>query len=218
MQKKYFFFSKIIPLLKAIVRELCLRAIFSFCNIKSYYWLKFRLYRLCVLKTASKLLKICHKLIKRQWRHSLSTRRHCHFFMFRVSLVKLSYRSKFHVNIITGSRVMTIFFYKGSDGNLEIGQMSVWVLPNIWRLKQVRNTKFDTNVSDEMLLNAAKWQGYSLYRFWVIQGTSTGDKTTCHPTPSPFRLGSNLQQQVKEDTIWYPNQFIMQQSFSKKVL
>ena len=50
----------------------------------------------------------------------------------------------------------------------------VWVLVNIWRLAQVRNTKFATNVSNKMLLNAAKWQGYSYYRFWVIKGKPTG--------------------------------------------
>ena len=40
--------------------------------------------------------------------------------------------SKFHVNIITDSGIMTIFFYKGLTRNPEIGNTSVWVLPNIW--------------------------------------------------------------------------------------
>ena len=35
------------------------------------------------------------------------------FWRWFVYLVKFSYWSKFHVNIITGSRIMTIFFYKG---------------------------------------------------------------------------------------------------------
>ena len=35
------------------------------------------------------------------------------------------------------------------------------------------NTKFGTNVSNRMLLNAAKFQGYCFYRFWVIQGKPT---------------------------------------------
>ena len=34
------------------------------------------------------------------------------FYHFRVSLVKFSYQSKFHVNIVTGSRVMTTFVCK----------------------------------------------------------------------------------------------------------
>ena len=40
--------------------------------------------------------------------------------------------------------------------NLEIRNIPVWVLPNIWRMRQVRDTEFDTNVCNEMLLNAAK--------------------------------------------------------------
>ena len=42
-----------------------------------------------------------------------------------VSLVKFSYMSKFHVNIITGSEVMTISFYKEMTRNPEIGNTSV---------------------------------------------------------------------------------------------
>ena len=38
-----------------------------------------------------------------------------------VSLVKFSYLPKFHVNIITGSRIMTNFFYEGLTRNPEIG-------------------------------------------------------------------------------------------------
>ena len=96
------------------------------------------------------------------------------FFTSFVSLVKFSYWSKFHVNIITGSGIMTIFFYKGLTRNPEIGNTPVWVLPNIWRLGRVRDTKFGTNVSNKMLLNAAKCQGYSFYRFWVIKRKPTG--------------------------------------------
>ena len=86
-----------------------------------------------------------------------------------VYLAKLSYWSKFHVNIITGSRVMTIFFYQGLTKNLEIKNTTVWVLSNIWRLGQVRDT-------NETLLNAAKCQGYSFYHFRVIKRQPTGVK------------------------------------------
>ena len=37
----------------------------------------------------------------------------------------------------------------------------------------VRDTKLDTNVSNEMLLNAAKCHGYSFYRFLVIMVKTT---------------------------------------------
>ena len=50
----------------------------------------------------------------------------------------------------------------------------VWVLPTIWRLGRVMDTKFGTNVSIRMLLNAGKFQVYSFYRFWVIKGKPTG--------------------------------------------
>ena len=66
---------------------------------------------------------------------------------------------KFHVNIITGSGIMTIFFYKGLTRNPEMGNTHVWVLPNIWRLGWVMDTKLGTNVSNRMLLNAVKFQG-----------------------------------------------------------
>ena len=40
---------------------------------------------------------------------------------FFISLVKYSYWSKFHINVITGSGVTTISFYKGLIRNPEIG-------------------------------------------------------------------------------------------------
>ena len=91
-----------------------------------------------------------------------------------VFLVKFSYWPKFHVIIITASGTMAIFFYKGLTRNPEIGNNPVWVLPNIWGLTQFIDTKFDTNVSNRMLLNAAKFQGYNFYCFWVIKGKPTG--------------------------------------------
>ena len=81
---------------------------------------------------------------------------------------------------------LTVFFYKALTRNPEIANIPVWVLPNIWRLGLVRDTKFGTDVSNEMLLNAAKCQDYSSYRCWVIKGKPTwkgggGDKITPHP-------------------------------------
>ena len=51
---------------------------------------------------------------------------------------------------------MIVLFYKGLTRNLEMRNTPVRGLPNIWRLGQVRDTKFGTNVSNKMLLNAAK--------------------------------------------------------------
>ena len=110
------------------------------------------------------------------------------FWRGLVSLVKLSYWSKFHVNVITDSGIMTIFFYKGLTRNPEIRNTPIWVLPNFWRLGQVMDTKFGTNVSNRMLLNVAKFQGYNLYHFWVIKGKPTGGwKIT---TPNQIRVNT----------------------------
>ena len=65
---------------------------------------------------------------------------------------------------------MTIVVYKRLTRNLEIGNTSVCFLPNICRLGRVRDTKFVTNVSNEMLQNVAKCKGYSFPRFQVVKG------------------------------------------------
>ena len=49
---------------------------------------------------------------------------------------KFSYWFKFHVIIATG--VMTTSFYNGLTRNLEIGNIPIWIFPNIWKLGQVR--------------------------------------------------------------------------------
>ena len=87
------------------------------------------------------------------------------FLTFSVSLFNFSYWFMFHVNITTGSGVITIFFYKGLTRNLEIRNTAVSVLLNIWGVGRVKDSKFSTNVSNDMLLNAAKCQHYSFYHF-----------------------------------------------------
>ena len=82
------------------------------------------------------------------------------------------------------ARVMAILLYKGLTRDPEIENTTVRVLPNIWRLGQVGDTKFDTNVSNKILLNAAKYQGCSFYRLRVINGKLIGGKIT-HPPPPP---------------------------------
>ena len=62
---------------------------------------------------------------------------------------------------------------QGLTRNLEIGNSPVWVLGNIWRLGQGRDTKFGTHVSNELLRNAKKCQDYSFSDFWVIKGKPT---------------------------------------------
>ena len=77
---------------------------------------------------------------------------------------------------------MTTFTYKGLNQKPEIGNVSVEVLCNIWRLERVRNTRYDMTVSNEELLDAAKCQVYSFYTFCVIKGKPTGkDNNSHHP-------------------------------------
>ena len=71
---------------------------------------------------------------------------------------------------------MIIFFYKGLTKNPKIGNTTIWVLPNMWRLGRVRNTRFGMDPSYEILQNTAKCQGYSFYRFWVVNWKPTGAK------------------------------------------
>ena len=142
---------------------------------------------------ASGLLQINHKFEKWQWRHNLPIwRRHqfcccccCRF----VSAVKFSYWSKFHLNIVTSFDVITIYFSIGLTRNPEIRNIALWVLFNIWRLGWVRDAKFSMNVSNKMLLNAAKWQGHSLYHFWIIKGKPAGKGSVGKITLPLPRLG-----------------------------
>ena len=96
------------------------------------------------------------------------------FLRFSVSLFKFSYWLKFNVNIITASGVMTILF-------------TVWVLPNIWRLERVRDTKFDMNVSSEsywMLENAR----VTVFTFLVLIRETQQVGVKLPPTPPRLRL------------------------------
>ena len=111
------------------------------------------------------------------------------FFLRRlVSLVKFCYWPKFHVNIITGFGIMTIFFYMGWARNPEVRNIPVWVLPNLWRVGRVMYIQFGTNFSNKMLLNAANVQGYSFYHFWVIKGSPTGAWVKISPFATQIRV------------------------------
>ena len=114
-------------------------------------------------------------------------------------LVTFSYWSNFPVNIITGSGIMTIFFYKKLTRNPEIGNTPVWVLHNIWGLGRVMDTEFGTNVSNRILLNAEKFQGYSFYGFWVIKGKPTVTPPPQRPPPLTPRLALNENIHNKAD-------------------
>ena len=54
-----------------------------------------------------------------------------------------------------------IFFYNQLTRNLEIGNIPIWVAPSICWLGQVRDTNLAQIISNKMLVNNAKCQGYS---------------------------------------------------------
>ena len=73
-------------------------------------------------------------------------------------------------SLVNGPRFMAISslvleFFKVLTINPEIGNTPLSILLDIWRLGRVRDTRLDTNLSNEMLLNAGKYQGYSFYCF-----------------------------------------------------
>ena len=49
-------------------------------------------------------------------------------------------------------------------------------------------TKFGTNISNKMLLSAAKYQGYCFYHFWAIKGKPTERRVKSPPTHTQIRL------------------------------
>ena len=92
-----------------------------------------------------------------------------------------------------------MFFNKELTWNPEVGNTTVWVLPNIWTLDRVMGTKFGTNVSNRMLLNAAKFQCYSFYRFWIIEKKSIwGGRGEGKITPTiPTEIRVNIDNVIK---------------------
>ena len=99
----------------------------------------------------------CFKLVL-SWKNDHGVRIFRHdviiifFWLCFFSRIKFSYRSKFNINIITGSGITTILFCKGLTRNPEMGNSPVWILPNIWRLGKVMDTKYGLSVSHRMLL------------------------------------------------------------------
>ena len=112
--------------------------IFSFCKIKDCYYWKSKFNNFCVQEPASGLLQI---VLNWGNDNDVTTFRKCinFFWTYSISLVKFSYKPKFHVNIMTG--VTNFFTHKGLTRNLEIVNTPVWIMPSILRLGQKLNTK-----------------------------------------------------------------------------
>ena len=86
------------------------------------------------------------------------------FWRGLVSLVKIRYWLKFHVNITTVSGITTTFFYNGLTRNPEIGNIPVWVLSNIWRLWEVMKMN---NLARMTLIEC----------YWMLQNSSVTAST-----------------------------------------
>ena len=134
----------------------------------------------------------CSKLVKNPKnendvtvsRHDLNVKS---FWRCFVSLVKFSYWSTFHVIITSGFGIMTIFFYKGLTRNQEIGNTTVWVLPKIWRLERVMDTKFGINVPNRTLQNS-RVTAFTVFE--LLKEIQLGRGKITLPPPPPPRLGS----------------------------
>ena len=113
------------------------------------------------------------------------------FFDVACFFCHFGYWFKFHVNIIAGSWITAIFLYKGLTRNAEIENLTICDLSNIWRSGQFRDGKFGKNVSNEMLLNAARCHGCSIWCFWVIIKKPTGRIKLPHPPPKT-RIGVDI--------------------------
>ena len=102
------------------------------------------------------------------------------FWCCFVSFVKFSYWSKFHVNIITGSEVLTNFFYKGLTRNPEIGILSSEFCPisGHWGELGIPNLVQMSPIKCYWMLENVKVTAFTI---WVIMGKPTGGKIT----PSP---------------------------------
>ena len=67
------------------------------------------------------------------------------------------------------------------------------------------DTKFDKNISNRMLLNAAKFQDYSFYRFRVIKGKPTGGGGGKITPPAYFQAHSIPVELPQKKHLMYPS-------------
>ena len=138
---------------------------------------------------ASELLQIVHKFENDNgltiFQHDIIAKDFWHSFVF---LFKLSYLSMFHVNIIIGFGVMTILFSKGLTRVRKLDITPSEFCPISAHRERVRDTKFGSNVSNEMSLNVVKWQLrlLSLLSHWGK--TNREGKIPLPPTENRARL------------------------------
>ena len=119
------------------------------------------------------------------------------FWPWCVCLVKFSCSSKFHVNIITGSRVITIFVYKGW---IEIRTSEIPPSKFCSILGQLKNTKFGTNVSKKshLILENSQVTVFTVSQL-LRENQQVGGKITPSHSVSNWKypFGGNFVQNFK---------------------
>ena len=160
----------------------------SFFKTKgSYYW-KHNFYRLCVRNPTSGLLQIDQKSGNDNdvtvFRHDVIIKFFWHCF---VSLVKFSYWSKIHVNISTGSGIITISFYKGSP------EIRTWEIPTSefcsicgdWEELCIPNLAWLSLIECYWMLQNSKVTAFTIFE--LLKENQLGGKITppTPPTPPP---------------------------------
>ena len=107
------------------------------------------------------------------------------YWLCFVFLVNLSYWPNFHVNIITGSGVVTIFFYKGLTRNLENGNTPFEFCPisGDWGELGVPNLARTSPIKCYWILQSARVTPFTVSE--LLRKNQQGVKLL----PSPPRLG-----------------------------
>ena len=106
------------------------------------------------------------------------------FWRCFVSLVKFSYWSKFHVNIITGFGIMAIFFYKGLTRNPEIGNpFEFCPISGDWDELWIPNLARMSLIECYWMLQNSRFTAFTV--FVLLWEHQMGGKITPPPPPSP---------------------------------
>ena len=109
-----------------------------------------------------------------------------------VSLVKFSYWSKFHVNIITGFGIMAIFFYKGLTRNPEIGNpFEFCPISGDWDELWIPNLARMSLIECYWMLQNSRFTAFTV--FVLLWEHQMGGKITPPPPPFPPRLGIRVK-------------------------
>ena len=114
------------------------------------------------------------------------------FWRCFVSLVKFSYWSKFHVNIITGSGVMTIFFYKGLTGNpeSEIPSSEFCPISGDWGELGIPNLARMSLIKCYWMLQNSRVTAFTVLEL-LRENQLGGGKITPPPHPTQIRVNRN---------------------------